>query len=72
MAEGEELQRAVCHLSLDVLDAGGSCVFSGFGVIIKEVWGTTEVSVRVKGWRGDKSTYRVSSGRDIVRVLVEL
>lgn len=39
MAEGEELQRAVCHLSLDVLDAGGSCVFSGFGVIIKEVWG---------------------------------
>ena len=37
----------MCHLSLDVLDAGGSCVFSGFGVIIKEVWGTTEVSVRV-------------------------
>lgn len=47
MAEGEELQRAVCHLSLDVLDAGGSCVFSRFGVIIKEVWGTTEVSVRI-------------------------
>jgi len=47
VAEGEELQRAVCHLGLDVLDAGGSGVFSGFGVIIKEVWGTTEVSVRV-------------------------
>lgn len=58
MTEGEKLQRAVCHLSLDVLDAGGSCVFSGFGVIVKEVWGKSIFGARHFEGSGGALKYR--------------
>lgn len=35
----EELEGAVGHVGLDVLDSGGGGVFAGFDIVVVEVWG---------------------------------
>lgn len=63
------------HVGLDFLDARGCCVFSGFGVVVEEVWGAGKTKIQYifvyfgfpfEGWKDGWDTYSVSSGRDMM------
>lgn len=43
----EKFEGAVGHLGLDILDSGGSGVFSCFCVIVMKIWGAVVLSVSV-------------------------
>jgi len=74
--EVEELEGALGHGGLDVLDARASGVFAGFGVVVVHVglavgwvdWLVVRDWVGGEGTVGGRSagTYRVSSGRDMM------
>lgn len=49
-AEAEELERAVRHFRLDVLDPRGGGVFAGFAVVVEEVGGAGWGRVSWEEW----------------------
>ncbi len=71
--EAEEGESPVGHFDLDILDAGGGGVFAGLGVVVEEVrragggGGSVPNESISKGGGGAHS---VSSGRDMVRLVL--
>lgn len=67
--ETEELEGAVGHVGLDVLDSGGGGVFVGFGVIVEEIGGAVSRVSCVYRMVLRGCSYRESSGRDMMAVV---
>lgn len=69
----EEVEGAVGHGGLDGADAGGGGVFAGFDIVVEEVWGAVVyllVYLEACCMCGGGGTYSVSSGRDMVAVVL--
>lgn len=75
--EIEKLKGSMGHIGLNVTDTGGSGVFARFIVVVKEIRGPLPEE-KTKGQYGNQeyfmcslSTHKISSGRDMVAIVVD-